>query len=152
MTINTKYARLLSFTKHYIFLLLLASLFLLVSCGGGSNPPASAPLSNLSIADATTLESAGVMKFTVSLSATSNNATSFYYRTKRGSANNKIAWQQAAAAWSVRQKHSSVVFNDKIWVLGGYDDNYKNDVYYSADGINWDPATTDAAWSARYAP
>ena len=77
MTINTKYSRLLSATKHYIFLLLIASLFLLVACssggGGGNNSSASASLSNLSIADATTLESAGVMKFTVSLNAASDS-------------------------------------------------------------------------------
>ena len=89
MTTNTKYARLLSFIKDYIFLLLLASLFLLAACssGGENKPPASDSQSNLSIADATALESAGAIEFTVSLSATSDSATSFYYRTQDGSAN-----------------------------------------------------------------
>ena len=81
-------SRFLSFTRHFLFLLPLASLFLLASCGGGggSNPPASALQSNLSIADATALESAGAIEFTVSLNATSDSATSFYYRTKDDSA------------------------------------------------------------------
>ena len=85
MTINTKYARLLSATKHYIFLLLLASSFLLASCDG-SNPLASASQSNLSIADSSAFEYAGVIEFVVSLNATSDSATSFYYRTQDGSA------------------------------------------------------------------
>ena len=85
MTTNTKYARLLSATRHYIFFLLIASLFLLAACssGGGSNPSASASLSNLSIADATTFEGAGAVELVVTLNATSDSATSFYYRTKR---------------------------------------------------------------------
>ena len=89
MTTNTKYARLLSATKHYIFLLLLASLFLLAACssgGGGSNPSAKTSQSNLSIADATAFEGAGVVELVVSLNATSDSATSFYYRTQDGSA------------------------------------------------------------------
>ena len=110
-------------------------------------------LPSLSIADATAAENAGVLTFRASLSEPfpRNTVVSFDYQTKRGSANNKIAWQQATAdaAWSARDGHSSVVFDDKIWVLGGYDSGRKNDVWYSADGINWTRATTDAAWSAR---
>ena len=87
MTINTKYARLLSATKHYIFLLPLASLFLLVSCSsGGSNPPASAAPSNLSIANSSAFEGAGAIEFVVTLNHTSNSVTSFDYRTIPSSA------------------------------------------------------------------
>ena len=112
-------------------------------------------LPSLSIADATAAENAGVLTFRASLSEPFPRSTvvSFDYQTKRGSANNKIAWQQATAdaAWSARREHSSVVFDDKIWVLGGWDgSNNKNDVWYSADGINWTRATIAAAWSARY--
>ena len=110
-------------------------------------------LPSLSIADATAAENAGVLTFRASLSEPfpRNTVVSFDYQTKRGSANNKIAWQQATtdAAWSARNSHSSVVFDDKIWVLGGYDGSRKKDVWYSTDGINWTRATTDAAWSAR---
>ena len=113
MIINTKYARLLSFIKDYIFLLLIASLFLLAACssgGGGSNPPANTSLSNLSIADATALESAGVMKFTVSLSATSDSTTSFYYRTQNGSAT-------TSDYISVTQKTATIASDDRTTTI-----------------------------------
>jgi hypothetical protein len=47
--------------------------------------------------------------------------------------------------------HTSVVFDNKIWVIGGFDNNwfYKNDVWYSSDGINWTLATSSAPWSGR---
>ncbi len=159
MTTNTKYARLLSFIKDYILLLPLTSLFLLAACssGGGSNPSTKTSLSNLSIADATALESAGVMKFTVSLNATSDSTTSFYYRTKRGSANNKIVWQEAPAAttsterWEARSGHQTVVFKNRMWVLGGAigNNNQLSDVWYSSNGTNWTRATASAGWGAR---
>ncbi len=54
------------------------------------------------------------------------------------------------APWSSRYGHSSVVFDNKIWVIGGWSGNgYKNDVWYSSDGVNWTQATANAAWSAR---
>ncbi|MEM5853852.1 MAG: DUF2341 domain-containing protein, partial [Candidatus Aenigmatarchaeota archaeon] len=56
----------------------------------------------------------------------------------------------ANAGWRARYAHTSVVFNNKIWVIGGYDGSYKNDVWYSSDGINWTQATSNAGWSARY--
>jgi len=47
--------------------------------------------------------------------------------------------------------HTSVVFDNKIWVLGGFDgSNYLNDVWCSADGVNWTQATANAQWAARY--
>jgi hypothetical protein len=54
--------------------------------------------------------------------------------------------------WSGRYGHTSVVFDNKIWVIGGYDGSwpYKNDVWYSSDGINWTLATDTAFWSGRY--
>ena len=41
-------------------------------------------------------------------------------------------------------------FDGKIWVLGGSAKSYKNDVWYSTDGINWSEATKNAAWSVRW--
>jgi hypothetical protein len=62
-------------------------------------------------------------------------------------------WTQAtdSAAWTERREHSSVVFDDRIWVLGGNasDDSRKNDVWYSSDGANWTCATESAGWSRR---
>ena len=48
--------------------------------------------------------------------------------------------------WSAREAHTSVVFNpgdgDRIWVLGGKDDeNSMNDVWSSPDGATWTEST-----------
>jgi leucine-zipper-like transcriptional regulator 1 len=55
-----------------------------------------------------------------------------------------------SAAWSGRYGHTSVVFDNKIWVLGGgYEGRFNNDVWYSTDGVNWFCATDSAGWSKR---
>ena len=67
------------------------------------------------------------------------------------SSSNGTSWTQATADanWSDRSSHTSVVFNDKMWVLGGYDGgSYKNDVWSSDNGIIWTEATA-ASWAAR---
>ena len=67
-----------------------------------------------------------------------------------------INWTEAVhnAPWQGRGMHSSVVFQDKIWVLGGglYNDQdtHFNDVWYSEDGINWTQAVQTAEYPARY--
>ena len=56
----------------------------------------------------------------------------------------------ASAGWSVRSHYASVVFDNKMWVIGGYiGGGLKNDVWYSSDGVNWTQATASAGWSAR---
>jgi hypothetical protein len=42
-----------------------------------------------------------------------------------------------------------VVYDGKMWVIGGYDGAYKNDVWYSTDGVTWYRTTSAAAWTAR---
>ena len=61
------------------------------------------------------------------------------------------ATQYTDAPWAARAQHSSVVFNNKMWVLGGrtccggrYDD-----VWSSSDGENWTLVTDDPGWVAR---
>jgi len=61
-------------------------------------------------------------------------------------------WTEAtsSAAWSARSGHASVVFDNKMWVIGGSDSSGTyNDVWYSSDGVTWTQAP-DASWSARY--
>ena len=60
-------------------------------------------------------------------------------------------WQQATAQapWVARSSHASLVFANKMWVLGGYDGSNRNDVWYSTDGKNWTQAAT-AGWTARF--
>jgi len=65
----------------------------------------------------------------------------------------KADWTQApVVAWSARWNHTSLVYDNKMWVMGGMDGTYKNknDVWYSTDGINWAQATANAAWAGRW--
>ncbi len=115
-------------------------------------------LPSLSIAGSSVAENAGVVTFTASLSERfPGNLVSFDYQTKRGSANNKIVWQQALATttsterWSARNAHQAVVFKNRMWVLGGngIGNNKLSDVWYSSNGISWTMATANAGWGAR---
>ncbi|MEN8229395.1 MAG: galactose oxidase [Bacteroidota bacterium] len=66
-----------------------------------------------------------------------------------------VNWEQvtSSAAWSPRAYHQAVVFNGKIWVLGGgnYVPNHLafNDVWCSDDGIHWEEVTSSAPWAPR---
>ncbi len=53
-----------------------------------------------------------------------------------------VNWTEAtaSAAWSARNDHVVLAYDDKMWVMGGhkYDGSaYYNDVWYSEDGIDW---------------
>lgn len=51
------------------------------------------------------------------------------------------------AAWGQRPNHHSVVFDNKMWVLGGRRDTTDlNDVWYSTDGVSWTLATDSTGW------
>jgi len=61
-----------------------------------------------------------------------------------------------SAGWSPRLAAGAVVFQDKMWVLGGTEDYYfgderslKNDVWCSSDGQHWTQVTASAGWSPR---
>lgn len=50
-----------------------------------------------------------------------------------------------------RYGHSSVVFNDRMWILGGTDDGTpKNEILSSMDGSNWGIEVSNAQFSPRY--
>lgn len=57
------------------------------------------------------------------------------------------------AGWSPRAFHQAVVFNGRMWIMGGgnYVPNHHalNDVWFSEDGANWTQATEKAAWGPR---
>jgi hypothetical protein len=68
------------------------------------------------------------------------------------------SWYNAtdAAAFMVRTRHTSAVFNggggERMWVIGGYaplSATYYNDTWSSADGTTWTPGTTNAGFLAR---
>lgn len=56
------------------------------------------------------------------------------------------------APWGPRQYHDVAVFDGRMWVMEGYSTKpgNRNDVWYSADGVNWYelPGTP---WAARHA-
>ena len=68
-----------------------------------------------------------------------------------------------AAAWEPRQYHDVAVWDDKLWVLEGWydpaaidsiddiaDSGNRNDVWYSADGVEWHELP-DTPWAPRHA-
>lgn len=66
-----------------------------------------------------------------------------------------IHWTRVcdAAPWHERIWFSSVVYRDRIWVMGGWSNNpYKNwsDVWYSKDGKEWKQFTSDVVWKERH--
>ncbi len=70
--------------------------------------------------------------------------------------NLKVTNIENDASWSKRQDFASVVFNDEIYIIGGYDitvrgekDCYREDVYKSSDGINWTLLNDDAPFKGR---
>ncbi|HUQ69166.1 MAG TPA: galactose oxidase [Planctomycetaceae bacterium] len=63
---------------------------------------------------------------------------------------------ESNAAWSPRLAAGVVVFQNKLWMIGGTENYYfgdeksaKNDVWSSADGKTWTLATANAGWSPR---
>jgi len=64
-------------------------------------------------------------------------------------------WTQetASANWSVRESHELIVFNNKLWLMGGagsggYTDT-KNDIWSTTDGQNWVEEVASANWRPR---
>lgn len=67
-------------------------------------------------------------------------------------------WRQetAAAGWTPRISAGAVVFQNRMWVLGGTENYYfgnekslKNDVWSSADGKEWQREVENAPWAPR---
>ncbi|WP_273568785.1 Kelch repeat-containing protein [Maribacter halichondriae] len=58
----------------------------------------------------------------------------------------------SSTAFSERFGHTTVVFNNKIWLLGGReaDNVVKNDVWNSNDGVNWTEVMTDSPFTKRW--
>lgn len=56
----------------------------------------------------------------------------------------------ASAAFSERRDHTSVVFDNKMWVIGGYDGfSHLNDIWQSTDGETWTQVTAEAPFHKR---
>jgi len=57
-----------------------------------------------------------------------------------------------AAPWHPRQYHDVAVFDDRMWVLEGYNgmSGNRRDVWFSADGVNWQELR-NTPWAPRHA-
>jgi hypothetical protein len=63
-----------------------------------------------------------------------------------------LSWERVTenAPWPVRNLPGSVVFNDAVRILGGFDGKKAlNDVWSSSDGITWRKSPLAVPWSAR---
>jgi N-acetylneuraminic acid mutarotase len=61
-------------------------------------------------------------------------------------------WERVleSAPWHPRQYHDVAVFDDRMWVMEGWNQANRNDVWYSADGANWHELP-DTPWAPRHA-
>ena len=53
------------------------------------------------------------------------------------------------AGWQPRDSQGEIVFDNRMWILGGWFDSYHaplRDVWSSADGRNWRQVTNSAPW------
>lgn len=54
------------------------------------------------------------------------------------------------AAFSKRANHTSIAFDNKLWVVSGYEGHYyETDVWYSSNGASWSAATTSTPFYGR---
>ncbi len=55
----------------------------------------------------------------------------------------------ASPPWAKRYAPGGVVYDGKMWVMGGNRNGLHNDVWCSTDGIDWQCVTESAPWSPR---
>lgn len=62
---------------------------------------------------------------------------------------NGVNWNQetSEAGFSARYGHTNVVYDNKIWIIGG--SSGSNNIWSSSDGINWKEESNNAAFSGR---
>ncbi len=57
------------------------------------------------------------------------------------------------AAWGGRKNFNLFIFENKLWIVGGEDNDFKrpwlNDVWNSEDGITWQQVTSHGPWQKR---
>ncbi len=82
-----------------------------------------------------------------------------HYQDDVWSSSDGVHWEQVSAAvpWAPRVLHYTVAFNDRLWVMGGQTlpqfapekEVFYNDVWSSADGVEWERVLESALWSPR---
>jgi len=73
------------------------------------------------------------------------------------SSSDGISWTEEvpnnlSSSFTPRTNHSTVIFQNKIWVIGGggLSNTFYNDVWSSPDGINWTQETGNATFAGRF--
>ncbi len=63
-----------------------------------------------------------------------------------------VRWKRHTerAAWPPRQYHEVAVFDNRLWVLEGWNRSNRNDVWYSSDGVEWHELR-GTPWAPRHA-
>ena len=64
------------------------------------------------------------------------------------------SWKQISKngvhnVWAPREGHTSVVYNGRMWVIGGFGNKTYNDVWNSSDGSIWTRIVNNANWGFR---
>jgi len=64
-----------------------------------------------------------------------------------------VYWKEEKehAEWLPRRSMSVVLFQDKLWMFGGWSpfSGYTNDIWQSDDGLTWEEVVSNAPWTAR---
>ena len=69
-----------------------------------------------------------------------------------GSIDESLKWNsvEVSSHFPGRCAHKSVVFKNKLWIIGGWDGSTAyNDIWNSNDGVNWEVVTKNAPFSKR---
>jgi hypothetical protein len=58
------------------------------------------------------------------------------------------------APFAPREDHAALVFNERLWIVGGFSKTtgnsvFLNDVWFTKNGVDWHQATENAAFTAR---
>lgn len=104
--------------------------------------------------------SAMMVSFKGKLLLVGGQQTDIALRADVWSSEDGITWtlETDDAGFAVRGRHQLLAYNDRLWVIAGngsgpfVKDVWRNDVWSSADGINWTQATAQAAFPGRILP
>ncbi|MBI3921953.1 MAG: hypothetical protein HY318_11100 [Armatimonadetes bacterium] len=63
-----------------------------------------------------------------------------------------VNWKcdEGCAPWFPRQYHEVAVWDNRMWVMEGWNQQNRNDVWYSSDGVNW-YELPETPWKPRHA-
>ncbi len=64
-----------------------------------------------------------------------------------------VNWAELSVSgsiWDARRLHTTLVYDDKLWILAGYSGYNRDDYWYSPDGTQWHEAIASGSkWEAR---